>query len=88
MRGLFAVKGVDKIEFYMDRIGNHCNLYFGVFMGTHNIINEFSHIIKDYLCLKCFIFTKISQIMFLIKTRISVCLNGRCDYRLWKVLNG
>ena len=44
------------------------------------------YIIDDYSCLKCFIFTKLSQIKYLINTHISINWHAKCNYKLWKVL--
>ena len=46
---------------------------------------EFSHIINNNFFLKCSIFTKLSQTVYLIDTHHLVCWNVRCDCRLWKV---
>ena len=41
----------------------------------------FSYIIDDHSCLKCYIFTKVSQIMCLIDVHILVCQHAKCDCR-------
>ena len=46
---------------------------------------EFSYKIDNQSCLKCCIFTKLSQIVRLINVHILVCRYARCNYRLWKV---
>ena len=38
------------------------------------------------LFMKCFIFTKLSQIVCLINVYILVCQHAKCDCRLWKLL--
>ena len=46
------------------------------------------HIIDDYLCLKCCISTKLSQIVYLRlrNTHILICWHARCYYKLKKIL--
>ena len=46
----------------------------------------FSYIIDEYSCLKYCIFTKLSQIMYLIDVHILVCQHAKYDCMLWKVL--
>ena len=38
----------------------------------------------DFTCLKC-IFTKLSQIVYLINVHILICRHAKCDCRLWKI---
>ena len=45
----------------------------------------FSYIIDDHSCLKCWISTKLSQIVCLINNYILVCQNAKCDCWLSKV---
>ena len=46
----------------------------------------FSYIIDDLSCLKSCIFTKHSQIAYLINVHISICQNAKCHCTLWNVL--
>ena len=48
-----------------------------------SVLWVFSYIIYDYSCLKCCIFTKLSQIVW--KFHILVCQHAKCDPMLWKV---
>ena len=47
---------------------------------------EFSYIINEHSCLKYFIFTKHSQIVYLMNVYILVCQHAKYDCRLWKAL--
>ena len=44
-----------------------------------------SYIIDEFSCLKYCIFTKLSQIVYLINIQIFLCQHAKCDCRLWKV---
>ena len=46
----------------------------------------YSDIIDEHLCLKCCIFTKLSQFVYLINVHILMCQHAKCNCGLWKVL--
>ena len=49
------------------------------------LLTVFSYLIDEHSCLKCCIFTKLSQIVCLITVQILVCQHAKYDGRLWKV---
>ena len=61
----------------------NCNLWKAFWF--YSVFWVFSHIIDEYSCLKCYIFTKISQIVYLIDVQILVYQHTKCDCWLWKV---
>ena len=46
----------------------------------------FSYIIDDHSCLNCCIYTKHSQIVYLISVHILIWQHPNCDFMLWKVI--